>query len=655
MLSGSAHEMPCGKAGHILLCLTVSELKQEAEELVRWLDPSYAHPASTPMAIQWAQNSSAVMISARFSHKWEAPGANLAVYSTEKGQGHVNKDRTAESVRRLLRVNITASRVEAEILAKVQNSRKRFTLDLNLFDETIPHASGWTVEFRKARGSMQMSRGAEIPELHIHMRKRWPSPDYAWPRLAEEEGAEMAVLEKEMQFSGPMLSESTLTCLRGGSLYCPASDSCASSCSGCQGLGQARGSRCGASLAAQLEAASAGDSLGGAFLDEDLQPEMLGGLFRWVHRPELLAAEAFALCWARPLDPSEATWKLMRPSDTQLVAWEVQDSDPWPQLQVPNGTYLPADARHLVLVALPTVPAEEELGGGLCSSGIPAAAASVMDRWRPAVEEMSLAFEDVDPQPMSLLGSAKLMRIAAKMAGTAAPALSFELRWGRQQQGWWLVGDDNSSLIAKAAADEDEIVMEVRSSHSSDAGVRIPRGATHLLVYALGAGGIRTIDPVAVVQFHDARPPTELPTDFKVMSFVRAPDGSASFTAHFEPGQCATLDRSTRGSDASGCEPASSHVVYWVDQRGQKLGTALWASDGLEAKELSITNASVPPDARGLRVLARNLHGEMASGPATWLPSLAEQDESERASDEKSGLCCRLLAFEECSVELCHV
>eukprot|EP00439_Symbiodinium_sp_Y106_P055433 s6014_g7.t1 len=77
----------------ILSFIQVSELKQEAEEL-------------------------AVMISARFSHKWEAPGANLAVYSTEKGQ------------------------VEAEILAKVQNSRKRFTLDLNLFDETIPHASG---------------------------------------------------------------------------------------------------------------------------------------------------------------------------------------------------------------------------------------------------------------------------------------------------------------------------------------------------------------------------------------------------------------------------------------------------------------------------------------------------------------------------------
>ncbi|CAE7649845.1 unnamed protein product [Symbiodinium sp. CCMP2456] len=488
----------------------VSELKQEAEELVRWLDPSYAHPASTPMAIQWAQNSSAVMIAARFSHKWEAPGANLAVYSTEKGQGHVNKDRTAESVRRLLRVNISSSRVEAEIIAKVQNSRKRFTLDLNLFDETIPHASGWTVEFRKARGSMQMSRGAEIPELHIHMRKRWPSPDYAWPRLADEAGAEMAMLEKEMQFSGPMLSESTLTCLRGSSLYCPASDSCTSSCSGCQGLGQARGSRCGASLAAQLEAASTGDSLGGVFLDEDLQPDKLGGLFRWVHRPELLAAEAFALCWARPLEASEATWKLIRPSDARLVAWEVQDSDPWPQLQVPNGTYLPADARHLVLVALPTVPAAEDLQGGLCSAGIPAAAASVMDRWRPAVEEMALAFEDIDPQPMSLLGSAKLTRIAAK-AETAAPALSFELRWGRQQQGWWLVGDDNSSLIAKAAADEDDIVMEVRSSNSSGAGeVALKESGSSRCSLALTMSLCINVDipqPWQIVAVHDFMSP----------------------------------------------------------------------------------------------------------------------------------------------------
>eukprot|EP00439_Symbiodinium_sp_Y106_P042932 s6014_g5.t1 len=86
-----------------------------------------------------------------------------------------------------------------------------------------------------------------------------------------------------------------------------------------------------------------------------------------------------------------------------------------------------------------------------------------------------------------------------------------------------------------ASAEQSPPELAGSTSCSRDRQVQV--GATHLLVYALGAGGIRTIDPVATVQFHDARPPTELPTDFKVVSFVRAPDGSASFTAHFEPGQ----------------------------------------------------------------------------------------------------------------------
>ena len=42
------------------------------------------------------------------------------------------------------------------------------------FDETVPERSSWTVEFRRAQGSMQMSSGASIPELHILLRKRWP-------------------------------------------------------------------------------------------------------------------------------------------------------------------------------------------------------------------------------------------------------------------------------------------------------------------------------------------------------------------------------------------------------------------------------------------------------------------------------------------------
>eukprot|EP00435_Cladocopium_sp_Y103_P027493 s2616_g6.t1 len=306
--------------------------RQAVAELLRWLDPHYAHPAPTLMAFQWAQNASAVTVAARFAHKWEAPGANLAVYSTDKGQGHVNKDRTEALVKQLLTVSMVNHTLEAEILAKVQNSRKRFTLSLRLFDETVPDASGWSVVFRKAAGSMQMSRGAEIPELHFQMRKRWAED---WPRLTREaDGLE----------PGERL-ESSLTCRESGSFYCPSDKSCVAVCSSCQDFPREK-LRCTQDLSS-LKAVR--KPMEASFHDEDLSPASVGGLVRWDFSAELLQAEALALCWV----PSGS--KEFR---TSLVTWSSQLADGQPSLRVPNGTSLRA-GQHFSLVVLDGLPTQE--------------------------------------------------------------------------------------------------------------------------------------------------------------------------------------------------------------------------------------------------------------------------------------------------------
>jgi len=158
----------------------VNSMKHEADALLRWLDPQFAHPPETSMAMQWAQNMTTVMVAARFAPKWREIGANLAVFSSEHGRGHIDHQRTVQHVQDLLKVNISKHLIQADITAETGNSRRHYVLSVDLFAEAVPEQSTWYVDFRRAQGSMQMSHGAEIPELHFALLKRQAE---SWPRL----------------------------------------------------------------------------------------------------------------------------------------------------------------------------------------------------------------------------------------------------------------------------------------------------------------------------------------------------------------------------------------------------------------------------------------------------------------------------------------
>ncbi|CAJ1386697.1 unnamed protein product [Effrenium voratum] len=413
------------------------------------------------------------------------------------------RERTEAAVRQLLAVQIRPDGLEAEILAKVQNSRKRFTLNLQLFDEIVVSASAWSVAFHKAAGSMQMSRGAEIPELHFQVRKRWP--EQLWPRLS---------LEGEAGQSG-------LTCGRSESSYCSSSDSCVTACSQCQGF-PVQSQHCTRQLS-ELQA----DFTEASFRDEDARAEVVAGQLRWAAREELLHAQAFAVCWAES--------GRMQPK--HLVSWGLQLADPSPWLPVPETSL---KGTHLLLVVLDSVPAEDEL----CAGHV-AAAARVTDHWRPLVHKATLLFEDQDPLAAQLRGNASL----AFQADATAPSLAWELHWGRLTSTGWDVVEDRS-LIATVGAGAEEVTLEVISGDDS---VRVPRHATHFLAFAVGEGGFRT-DAVAALRFKDWRPPTEMPTSFVAQEFKDV-DGLTSFSFDFLPGNCT-------GDDA--CDPGTHFVLYWA-------------------------------------------------------------------------------------------
>lgn len=573
---------------------SVAEVKQQAEELLRWLDPNYAHPAPTLMAFQWAQNASAVTVAARFAHKWEAPGANLAVYSTDKGQGHVNKERTEALVKQLLTVSMVNHTVEAEILAKVQNSRKRFTLSLRLFDETVPDASGWSVVFRKAAGSMQMSRGAEIPELHFQMRKRWAED---WPRLTREDGLEPGAPGKRL--------ESSLTCRESASFYCPSSKSCVAVCSSCQDFPREK-LRCTQELSS-LQAVRT--PMKASFHDEDLSPASVAGLVRWNFSAELLQAEALALCWA----PQESKER----QGASLVTWSSQLADDQPSLRVPNGTSLRA-GQHFSLVVLDGLPTQET--DDMCQENV-VATAVVQDHWKPQILSAKLHFQDVAPKEMQLMGDVRL-QFEAKPAAMPTAVL---LRWGgrgpKGPSSWRLLGETSWVDVS----DELEMVGETKVIREllfqvTDAGapVEVPRGATHFLAFADGPGVVG-LEPIATLRFHDIRPPNEMPKSMVAADFSEFADGTMSFSFSFEPGQCEP--------ESFTCDAGSSYALYWTNG-AKKLGESIWTSQERVGSAFTTTvTATRPPLARGLMVVAINPQGEMDAGPTAPLPVRTNMEE----------------------------
>ncbi|CAE8598234.1 unnamed protein product, partial [Polarella glacialis] len=573
----------------------VAQTKHHADELLRWLDRGYAEPAATPMALRWAQNKSAVMLVARFAAKWEAPGASLAVFSTEKGQGHVDQERTAVNVRSLLSVNITRGRIEAEITAKAANSRKRYTLSLDLLDEIVPSGSGWSIHFRKAQGSMQMSKGAEIPELHFQVRKRWPYPR-RWPSLTVDssvssdaaahwwqEAPGLTKEEVELLRSSPPRGATTLTCLGAGSIYCSSADECVASCTQCEGLAalHSDGSRCVGALQLAPRGDSTADVWGAEFVDEDLSPAHVGGTFRWRTRDELLAAEAFALCWGfasrGAVAPEGAAasegWGSLEPlAASEPLGWKLQLAGAEPAaLQIPIGTPVVPGASHLLLVAFAAAPdvSSGEVSG-LCSDprGAVAAAAEMLDSWRPVPPVGRLDFEDTDPRGVRLAGTATVR--LSKLNEGALAASSYELRWGRLGSGGPEVLDPREPPLAEVPAPASaEGIVHLALGTRSDASVRVPQGAKLLMAFALGPGGVASEEAVTL-EFVDVRPPTAAPHNFEVSKDQDERLGFATFSLSFKG---ATCDPQVWAGDSTSarCDAGSSFVFYWADHEHAKL------------------------------------------------------------------------------------
>lgn len=575
------------------------EVKKKADALLRWLDPAFAHPSPTAMAVRWAQNTTAVMIAARFSPSWDGPGgANVAVFSSEKGRGHIDKERTEELVRRQLQVVVDRRHLEADITADAGNARKRFKLDAGLFDEAVPERSSWSVEFRRAQGSMQMSTGALIPELRIFLRKRWPGTRQ-WPRLTAKKAGQGG-LEPSWWTDAPGVSEddtallrgsppqieTALTCAANDEVFCARSDACVPACSGhCPEAPTQHSSqpRCvAAPKAAISETATA------TFQDEDLGPAAVGGFMRFKHEISGEdAIEQLAFHWGH-----SATEVL---ANHPSIATAAVFADSEPSFWLPLGTSPPSGASHLLVIA------SNEIGKAIV------AAATLIDRVHPPPPQ-GLRFKDADPIRNQIGGSAEVDRAADE-----THVESYELHFGLLRDGSVQAIDGPALATASpraVGAPSEPLQLEIKGNPA------VPSRASHLIAFAIGAGEVRSKPEFIMLQ--DAGPPTVAAQRVYIGIDADARLGFVDFTVSYDRNFCDPAPHQARdrlGSTAVSCDEGSSSLIYFATANGSRLGAPLGElslQDSARGREFA---GEIPAGATHLTVIARNEFGEMPQGP----------------------------------------
>jgi len=181
------------------------QLKKDADELVRALNPNYGIAQPVHPAFRWAQNNTAIFINVKFTARWNAPGA-LEV---------------KEPV-----VKFTEDSVYFTGIGEHSGNKYKYILDLKQFDNLIPSQCEWSA--------------ASVGKLSLTLRKAWPRK---WPRLLADKKHKMTNMSVWMEYQEEQkmddidsCKESPLSCKIAAKSYCPTKDDCVDSakCGDCK-------------------------------------------------------------------------------------------------------------------------------------------------------------------------------------------------------------------------------------------------------------------------------------------------------------------------------------------------------------------------------------------------------------------------------------
>jgi len=398
----------------------VKALKEEADELLRTLNPKYGQAQQVAPAFQWAQNDTSIFLTIKYTVRWNAPGALEAT----------NID-----------VLMARNQFNFTGLGKHSNNKYKYVLGLSLFDVIMPQPiSSWSA--------------ASVGKLSVTLRKRWARK---WPRLLGNKKTKIGNMHvwMEMQekldstLSGmPTASNSPITCAATDKLYCLASDTCKKGdCSQCSGKPTV-------DVEKHTCAGIPSEKASISFKDTDMQEGVVGGEVKITKAKNEFDIDSYVVYWGK-----DSSSKLDPPLNA--LVGEVNPTRGDAFLHVPAGTPVPGAASHVLVFS-------KNEYGEYATPG----SALLKDAVAPKAKPRGIVFEDDDGDKGELGGSVTIYR-----ASDEDKLEDYTLHWGKSATRKIPSG----SLIKDIAKGTNQ--PESPSYYLSKS-TKIPEGATYLLVFS---------------------------------------------------------------------------------------------------------------------------------------------------------------------------
>jgi hypothetical protein len=355
----------------------VKILKDEADELVRTLNPKYGQAQQVAPAFQWAQNDTCVFLTVKFTVRWNAPGA-LEV--TEP------------------KVHIQDNSFNFTGLGQHSNNKYLYSLRLRLFDYLVTEESEWNA--------------ASVGKLSVTLKKRWARK---WPRLLADKKAKIGNMHVWMEtqerldsaLSGySTVAHSPVTCKAAQKVYCIVTDTCKLNCTTCPG---------------KEELSTAEDACTGApsnkaeitFKDADMDENEIGGTINITRERSQFDVENYMVYWG-----TDMSNKLLLPNGSAASAvGNFKSAGAKTQFALDANTKIPegANVTHLLVYSVNTHG--EFATPGYCK---------VEDAYIPTKKARQVTFDDEDGEEGEYKGTVRI-----QPAEEERTIDSYGVYWGR--------------------------------------------------------------------------------------------------------------------------------------------------------------------------------------------------------------------------------
>lgn len=403
----------------------VRTLKDEADELLRSLNPKYGQAQQVSPAFQWAQNDTCVFLTVKFTVRWNAPGA-LEVSDPS--------------------VNISDATFNFTGHGKHSNNKYFYSLSLELFDRISSTHSQWSA--------------ASVGKLSVTLRKKWPRK---WPRLLGNKKTKIGNMhlwmEKQDQLDSTLsgmatASNSPVTCAASDKLYCLATDTCkkGGDCSQCQG-------KTTADEANHVCAGMPTEKASLNFKDADMFEHTIGGDVTISKARNEFDIDIYGIYWGK-----DDKQKLDVPEGFDAYVGGAEPSGSDTVYHMKHGQKIPEQATHLLVFS-------KNAYGEYASPG----SVLVKDAVLPRDKASGVSFEDEDGDPDEVSGTVSIGKAADE-----ALIDDYAVHWGKSPTKKIA---SSSSLGEVSKKDGREPSYYIARS------TKVPATATHILVFTKNEHG----------------------------------------------------------------------------------------------------------------------------------------------------------------------